>query len=273
MKKRVTFLTLLMVMLTTVALTGMMATPVFATASTAVHIYGPASPVPTGSSVTLIVTETNNSPSPYPDTVWLSDVWIGLQPGDFVLNQSNIYGGDNGDGILQVGETWEWHVTVTVNENTMFTALGHGYLLGNPEWKVEYGELDANGNIAYPYEKFELWVYTVPGGEGFTPGFWKNHQEAWPPTGYSPSQTFLGVFGVGPNISLLRALNLGGGGEKALDRHAVAALLNAAHPNVDYAYSVADVINMVQNAYATGNFEGVKNLFETNNELEGDINN
>jgi hypothetical protein len=51
----------------------------------------------------------------------------------------------------------------------------------------------------------------------------------------------------------------------------VAALLNAAHPNINYAYTVAQVIAMVQSAYATGNFEGVKDTLEDNNELEGDI--
>jgi hypothetical protein len=79
------------------------------------------------------------------------------------------------------------------------------------------------------------------------------------------------VFGVGPDSSLLRALNAGGGGEQALGRHVVAALLNAAHPNINYAYTVAQVIAMVQSAYATGNFEGVKDTLEDNNELEGDI--
>lgn len=62
------------------------------------------------------------------------------------------------------------------------------------------------------------------------------------------------------------AVRLNGGGERALARHAVAALLNAANTNVSYLYSEADVISMVQNAYASGNFEGVKNLFEAQNE-------
>jgi hypothetical protein len=51
-----------------------------------------------------------------------------------------------------------------------------------------------------------------------------------------------------------------------LARHAVAALLNAANPDVDYLYSQAQVISMVQSAYASGDFEDVKDLFEDQNE-------
>ena len=58
----------------------------------------------------------------------------------------------------------------------------------------------------------------------------------------------------------------GGGGEKALGRHAVAALLNAATGGVDYAFAEADVIAMVQNAYATGDFNGIKDLLQAENE-------
>lgn len=88
-----------------------------------------------------------------------------------------------------------------------------------------------------------------PDGEGCTPGYWKNHLGAWPPTGYSPSDDFDTTFGVDfflMNKTLLEALNAGGGGVYRLGRHGTAALLNAAHPDVNYAYSVAEVIALVQ---------------------------
>ena len=47
----------------------------------------------------------------------------------------------------------------------------------------------------------------------------------------------------------------------------MAALLNAASPEVDYAYTAAEVIAMVQNAYATGDFNGPKDMLEMENEL------
>jgi hypothetical protein len=87
------------------------------------------------------------------------------------------------------------------------------------------------------------------GGEGCTPGYWKNHLEDWPATGYSPMDDFDATFGVdlfSPDITLGQAIRLGGGGVKKLARHGTAALLSAAHPDVDYPYSVAQVIAFVQ---------------------------
>jgi len=79
------------------------------------------------------------------------------------------------------------------------------------------------------------------------------------------------VFGVDAMIldgrTLRDALWTGGGGEAALGRHCVAALLNAANGEVDFAYSTAEVIALVQNAYATGDFEQAKNLLAAQNEL------
>jgi hypothetical protein len=88
--------------------------------------------------------------------------------------------------------------------------------------------------------------------EGLTPGFWKNHTVAWAPTGYSPSQTLGSVFtnsseyGLG-GVTLLAALSFGGGSgdigaAKILLRAAVAAILNAQSPDIDYEYLPADVI-------------------------------
>jgi hypothetical protein len=90
---------------------------------------------------------------------------------------------------------------------------------------------------------------TPTGQEGCTPGYWKNHLEDWAAAGYAPGDDFDTVFGTdlfSPNISLLTAVNLGGGGVNKLARHGVAALLSAAHPGVDYPYSVAQVIAAVQ---------------------------
>src|SRR5690606_20729171 len=68
------------------------------------------------------------------------------------------------------------------------------------------------------------------GGEGCTPGYWKQsqHFDSW--VGYLPTQTFSSVFGWNGfgNMTLLGVLGQGGGGTKALGRHAVAALLNSA---------------------------------------------
>ena len=88
-----------------------------------------------------------------------------------------------------------------------------------------------------------------PGGEGCTPGFWRNHLEDWGPTGLDPSDDFDSTFGVdlfNPNITLDDAINAKGGGDKKLARHGTAALLNALHPEVSYPLTEAQVIAAVQ---------------------------
>ena len=102
-----------------------------------------------------------------------------------------------------------------------------------------------------------------PGDEGCTPGYWKNlrkHRDDW--VGFAPTDSFSDVFGVGPDRPLRRVLRTGGGGYRALYRHAVAALLNAANPNVNYAYTVQQVISMVD----TDDPETIKDQLEAENE-------
>lgn len=105
------------------------------------------------------------------------------------------------------------------------------------------------------------------GGEGCTPGFWKqsHHFDSW--VGYAPGDEFDVVFGVPYDVTLLQALSAGGGDEIALGRHAVAALLNAASGDVSYAFTEAEIIALVQDAWATGDFETAKDLLEDENEL------
>ena len=86
-----------------------------------------------------------------------------------------------------------------------------------------------------------------PGGEGCTPGYWKNHLEDW--VGVSPADDFDTTFGVDyfdPDITLGQAVKLGGGGVRKLARHGTAAYVNAVHPSVSYPLSAAEVIAAVQ---------------------------
>ena len=88
--------------------------------------------------------------------------------------------------------------------------------------------------------------------------------------------TFEAVFGVDVTLrvdnqlvadpTLLQALNAQGGGVNALARHAVAALLNASNPDVDSDFTTAEVIALVQEAIATGDFERIKNILAAANE-------
>jgi hypothetical protein len=49
-------------------------------------------------------------------------------------------------------------------------------------------------------------------------------------------------------------------------RHAVAALLNTTAGGVDYPYSTAEVLAIVQNAYATGDFGTALTLLASAND-------
>ena len=88
------------------------------------------------------------------------------------------------------------------------------------------------------------------GGEGCTPGYWKqpHHFDSW--IGYSPDDRFRDAFMTGSRMSLLFTLSRGGGGGIAFRRHATAALLNAANPDVDYFQSVDEVVASVKSTYS-----------------------
>ena len=120
-----------------------------------------------------------------------------------------------------------------------------------------------------------------PGDEGCTPGYWKQEQhfDSWIPTGYAPEDLFSDVFGFSITIlwsergkpqplstpTLLQALEANGGGDSRLARHGVAALLNAAHPDV--AYPIADVIKAVRD----GNVDELVEANELGCPLNGDL--
>jgi hypothetical protein len=118
------------------------------------------------------------------------------------------------------------------------------------------------------------------GGEGCTPGFWKNNADKWNASAwcdlFSPSMKISDVFeldepltifiGGNPNKSssyitdptLLQALGANGGGVNAMIRHGVAAMLNACSDCVNYPNNdpfeivlmIEDTLNGVPGAYS-----------------------
>ncbi|OIU70796.1 hypothetical protein [Rossellomorea aquimaris] len=102
--------------------------------------------------------------------------------------------------------------------------------------------------------------------QGCSDGYWKNHPEDW--VGFCPDNLFNVVFMravFDPDITLLEALQLMGGGINALARQAVGALLNASNPNVNYPFSVNEVREKFQAAFDSGDpttIETQKNQFE-----------
>ena len=153
------------------------------------------------------------------------------------------------------------------------------------EYVAEAGQSMPNPGITMKFEVVEPLLafgnYRVE-FQGCTPGYWKanaanferkpdkfgadtdgdgvNDEPAgWAPTGVRPSDT-LGSVGFdgfmvleGDNTTFIDALNRGGGGENALMRHAAAAYLNAAHPDISYPIATtAEVVALVNAALASG---------------------
>jgi hypothetical protein len=99
------------------------------------------------------------------------------------------------------------------------------------------------------------------GDQGCSHGYWKNHAESWQV--YTTGQTLESVFDV-PNslgmddFTLMQALNFSGGSgvtgaARNLFKQAVGALLNAAHSEVNYPLTTAQVIAQVNTALASNN--------------------
>jgi len=115
------------------------------------------------------------------------------------------------------------------------------------------------------------------GTQGCTPGFWKNHPDLW--VGYNTDSLIGDVFDIPAELSdladdtLIEALNYGGGkgtigAARNLLRHAVAALLNASHPHVNYTMTDNQIINAVNLALASldrDTIEELKNQLDTYN--------
>lgn len=114
--------------------------------------------------------------------------------------------------------------------------------------------------------------------DGCTPGYWRQsqHLNAWTPTGFKTTDKFNTVFGVtqyvksnGKPYTLLEVVQtLNGNGDPIstnLGFHAVAALLNAAHPNVNFGYTSGELIMLFRNNYLS-NPEKLKNSLATLNE-------
>ena len=123
---------------------------------------------------------------------------------------------------------------------------------------------------------------TPIGGDGCTPGFWKNHPRDWPcPFGESPCSNtdpaFDSEFDVGLHAGTLGGsskkfsviLGTGGGCEIALARHAVSALLNFFALGGGFALTEAQIKDIVKVALASTDCDFIgtsKAMLESANE-------
>lgn len=177
---------------------------------------------------------------------------------------------------------WPEARTPTAMETAMINdALAHG-----TDYTPGAGEILAI--ICLPEdEEVQIPIIELTVPEGLTPGFWKNHLSSW--VTYSDDQSFDEVFDLTSPITIdlgkksentdptiLEALKAKGGINEylgiydALARHAVAALLNAAHPDVSYPMTEDAIKTAVKNAIENGimnDAEILKNQLEAFNQL------
>ncbi|MFZ9314263.1 MAG: DUF7507 domain-containing protein [Burkholderiaceae bacterium] len=217
-----------------------------------------------------------------------------LMPRDLDLD-GVIDGDGDADGALDVGETWYWvgQYQVTSADYEAALASMEQYFIRNTA-TVDTDETDPESDS----EDVEL--FAQPMAEGLSPGYWKNHASDWDgvATSMSFEEFFFGsqqpsllwtVTGKGKpttqqDITLMQALELGGGGEAALARSAVAAVLNVRDEDVTYQFSESQIKAWVTDALSgqpvdldeDGTFEfaagkmaidGVKDLLDYNNNL------
>lgn len=106
---------------------------------------------------TLTVTETNDGDSP------LTDVFVELEPTGVILTKDSteyVRGDLNEDGILDVGETWEWRV-VTVAVAGNYVALTED-ALGMEFVAIGHGIDQLGGDVTFPGDAEERGTLEVP---------------------------------------------------------------------------------------------------------------
>ena len=179
-----------------------------------------------------------------------------------------------------VEPSWEVVYVIFKVDSGGLTQIGRGFTTGNlnvsftpdplvpgtsQEYLVQVGvvnttiKLSGKWTVTCPDEPEE------PDGEGCTPGFWKNHEATWP----IPLETpFSAVFGGNafPDSTMFDVVNLKGGKLNALSRHAVAAYLNTVKP-IDYPLTTTEVVDLFNVAFASGDYNATKDLFDQYNNL------
>lgn len=202
---------------------------------------------------------------------------VGAGEGDFFLRSVTFVDNDadeepfqvlvNGDTVAYVTDQEDGGVHhVDTDDHPLDDAftLRKGRPLGDRDDPGDTG----SGGIA----EFEICteVEREVGEQACTPGFWRNHsaeapgnqEDHWPPTGYTVDTPLGDVFdftNADADVAALaddtlhEALRYGGGpgsegGAMILLRAAVASLLNAAHPDVDFFWTEQEVIDAVSDA-------------------------
>lgn len=123
-------------------------------------------------------------------------------------------------------------------------------------------------------------AYATGEPQGCTPGYWKNHTDAW--ITYESYHSVMDVLVFPPElynefagVTIHQALSLKGGpgiegAARILVRHSIAALLNVRHPDILYPIGKGEVKGLVNDAMASLNREHmltIASFLMTQNEL------
>jgi hypothetical protein len=187
-------------------------------------------------------------------------IWVGVEPPIEIVNELDSVDGEEWD-TLNV----EFAVPAGVTEvNVQAFSEGLNLTLDDP---ASFKWLTAA--LSVPNER--------QGGFGCTPGYWKqeHHFADWT-SPYAPDDQFSAYFeDAFPGLTLVEVLDGNGGGLIALGRHTVAALLNAASPEVSYDLTPQEVIDAFNDVYpgSKDDYESLKNHLEGFNEQGCPLNN
>jgi hypothetical protein len=229
----------------------------------------------TGDTITVAGLTNLNATNPNPDIKYTLEGWVSVQ---FVLPGGGRQIVPNGyqtvvmatDGVIQV--TYPPAYTWPLSDPVFNTAEIHVDL------SLELVARNVNGIVQFldtfgPGIDWDVFCAPPP-PQGCTPGYWKNHLDAWGPTGFSPSQTVVSVFSAAvafpteANSTLLQGLSFQGGSTlegavQILLRAGIAAVLNSAYPGVRYPLPTNDVKSQVNSALASNSRSTMLNLATT----------
>lgn len=195
------------------------------------------------------------------------------------LNGNKSWANDNPSGNRE----WEVFLISTVQDVPDADYHENGQSIAGGVYKVVISGMDMNNLNAwyFPYSICAVDVNGNPacgetGFEGCTPGYWQNirrHEWAWDPDNsgdtYLTTDSFETVFGLsgtdlGAAYTLLDAVQASGdgAGPEQLARHATAALLNINIDDVNYPITQSELISLVQAAFASQEYENLKNMLD-----------
>lgn len=190
---------------------------------------------------------------------------------------TNHFPAPDGHSFLQIdGQDIDWGPFSNGDTSHTYTT----YMMGAGE-SLTFQVVDwIDGDYSNNYCHLPVEIYEVPCDYyGLTPGFWKNHPEAWP-EGYDTCTIVDDVFPAVSEYSLsgdtlMQALRYKGGrGEEGaariLLRASVAAVLNAGHPDINYPMTYIGIVSEVNNALSShdrGTMIGLAAELDTMNNL------